>query len=434
MHPRVELHVHLDGAIQIPSLLRIAVRRRLVLPGVGAVPSSEDDIWTALRTVPPEEPWRMFDLVNEIIGGDEATLSEVAHEFVGRQAAQSVAYTEVRWDPVRPAVSHLANASISVEAAVHAVEAGLRAGAEEHGVEAHQILCAMRGSPEAACFELARLAAATRNGAMGGVVGIDLAGDEYNFNNSQNNVEGCFQYAKQELLLNTTVHAGESYTDMSRTWHDIRSAVEVRSAGLEARRWGGATAPISVPGPASALPRVAASRDGPLWRQVMGVDRIGHGYAATQDEGTLQLLLERRVPVESCPGGSPDFTRDINLNATRTYKERGVRFGISTDDPARARPRRCQEPPCPWPQHTPARGSSRSLTFRPSTWTRWRRSCARGSASPTTTSRRPTPTPRPPPLPRTPHAWPARRRRAPQARCTRASSCWAASSCWCSRC
>ena len=69
---------------------------------------------------------------------------------------------------------------------------------------------------------------------MGGVVGIDLAGDEYNFNNSQNNVEGCFQYAKQELLLNTTVHAGESYTDMSRTWHDIRSAVEVRSAGLEA--------------------------------------------------------------------------------------------------------------------------------------------------------------------------------------------------------
>ena len=77
----------------------------------------------------------------------------------------------------------------------------------------------------------------------------------------------------------------------------------------------------------------------------MGVDRIGHGYAATQDEGTLQLLLERRVPVESCPGGSPDFTRDINLNATRTYKERGVRFGISTDDPARARPRRCRSRP-----------------------------------------------------------------------------------------
>ena len=274
---RVELHVHLDGSIPPSSLLRIAQRRQLSLPVVG-VPSSESDIWTALHNMTPS--WHMFDLVNEIIGGDEDTLAEVAEDFVDRQAAQQVGYTEVRWDPVRPAVSHLANASIGVEAAVRAVERGLRAGAERHGIEVHQLLCAMRGSPGAACFELARLAASTRSGELGGVVGIDLAGDEYHFNNSLNHVIECFRFAKSELHLNTTVHAGESYTNMNRSWEDIRSAVEL-----------------------------------------MGVDRIGHGYAATRDEATLAELLRRDVHVEACPAGGT-YTRDVNLGATAVYQAR----------------------------------------------------------------------------------------------------------------
>ena len=83
-------------------------------------------------------------------------------------------------------------------------------------LQVHQLLCAMRGAPGAACFEVwrppphprtlctlctplrplhpphppqvARLAAATRSGALGGVVGLDLAGDEYHFNNSVGDV------------------------------------------------------------------------------------------------------------------------------------------------------------------------------------------------------------------------------------------------------
>eukprot|EP00908_Phaeocystis_cordata_P017198 Transcript_28529.p3 GENE.Transcript_28529~~Transcript_28529.p3 ORF type:complete len:299 (+),score=90.24 Transcript_28529:79-975(+) len=271
-HPRVELHIHLDGSIEPAALLPIAQRRKLVLPGIDAVPTSVEDIWTALLSMHPG--WRIFDLVNEIIGGEEQTLVEIAEAFVDQQAARGVAYTEVRWDPVRPAVSHLANVSISVEAAIRAVERGLKAGSERHGIEVHQLLCAMRGSPGEACFALAELAAKTRSGALGGVVGMDLAGDEYHFNNSLNHVEECFRYAKQELHLNTTLHAGESYTDMSRSWEDIRSAV-----------------------------------------QVMGVDRIGHGYASTQDEATMQMLLARKMHVESCPAGG-HATRPINLRAT----------------------------------------------------------------------------------------------------------------------
>ena len=292
MHPRTELHVHLDGSIPPATLLRISRRRNLTLPGLaGRVPESIDDIWTALQSMIPV--WHRFDLVNEIIGGDEATLSEIAEEFVDRQAAQHVSYTEVRWDPVRPAVSHLANASIGVETAVRAVERGLRAGSERHGNEVYQILCAMRGSPGSACFELADLAATTRSGALGGVVGMDLAGDEYHFNNSQNHVEQCFRYAKTKLLLNTTVHAGEAYTDVHKTFADVRSAVEKMLA-----------------------------------------DRIGHGYAAVQDGATLDLLARRRVHLEACPAGGHAHRDEINLPATGVYQQRGLSFGMSTDDPA----------------------------------------------------------------------------------------------------
>ena len=85
-HPRVELHIHLDGSIEPAALLPIAQRRKLVLPGIDAVPTSVEDIWTALLSMHPG--WRIFDLVNEIIGGEEQTLVEIAEAFVDQQAAR----------------------------------------------------------------------------------------------------------------------------------------------------------------------------------------------------------------------------------------------------------------------------------------------------------------------------------------------------------
>ncbi|KAL1519154.1 hypothetical protein AB1Y20_003414 [Prymnesium parvum] len=279
--PRTELHCHLDGSIPVKTLLNVSQRRKLHLPGLPGVPSSEEDIWVALNSISPV--WRKFDLVNDIIGGDEQILFEMGLEFAARQAASNILYTEVRYDPVRAAVSRLGNTSINVENAVQAIEAGLREGSTRHGVEVYQLLCAMRGAPAEACFALARLAAAMRSGRLGGVVGIDLAGDELHFNNSRDHVEECFRYAKLELELNTTVHAGEMAGP-----EDVRSAVNVMLA-----------------------------------------DRVGHGYSAIQDEELVALLKQRGMHLEACPAGHHN-----NLNATGAYLRYGLNFGLSTDDPA----------------------------------------------------------------------------------------------------
>lgn len=279
--PRVELHVHLDGSINATKLYQLLWARNLTLPGGARPPRSPAELESYLLS---QVPWHRFDVVNDIIGGDVEVISRVAEAFVGFQASSGVGYTEVRYDPVRLARSALANASVTEEAAVRAVQQGLAAGAARHGVVVHQILSAMRGKSPARCLETAALAARLRSQDMGGVVGLDLAGDEVHYPNGPY-VE-CIRHAKVALGLNTTVHAGE---------FNETSSEEVRIAVLE-----------------------------------MGVDRVGHGYDAARDAAVLALLRERRVHVEACPGSA---LRHGLLEALGAYKAERLNFGLNTDDP-----------------------------------------------------------------------------------------------------
>lgn len=277
---RAELHVHLDGSVDVGELYQICRTRRLRLPGGIGLPGSPEDVRRYIGTHPG---WTRFDVVNDIIGGDAATIRAVAEAFVGFQARSGVRYTEVRYDPVRLARSSLAGASIPEEEAVEAVREGLTAGAARFGVSAYQILCAMRGQSSERCLETAHLAAKTRSHSMGGVVGLDLAGDEARYPNAA--YVHCFRHAKHVLGLNTTVHAGEATT-----------AVEVRSAVLE-----------------------------------MGADRVGHGYSAVGDADTVLMLRERRVHLEACPASARS---EGVLGAIGVFRTAGLRFGLNTDDPA----------------------------------------------------------------------------------------------------
>jgi len=67
--------------------------------------------------------------------------------------------------------------------------------------------------------------------------------------------------------------------------------------------------------------------------------RIGHGIAASEDSGTLELLAENNCPLEICPTsnsilGLAPKTEDLPL---RLLKNSGVPFVICSDNPARCR-------------------------------------------------------------------------------------------------
>jgi len=283
--PRAELHVHLDGAIPVDVLWKVCLWRRIELePGAG-LPASPAAVLDHLFQQP--QPWQRFDIVNDIIGGSAAVIQNVSEEFVAFQARSGVMYTEVRYDPIRLARSKFARSELSLEEAVHAVQQGLAAGAARHRVAAYQILCAMRGKSSEQCFEVANLTKRMQSSAIGGVVAMDLAGDEVSYPNAP--YVSCFKHAKLNLGLKITVHAGE---------FNLSMAGDVKSAILQ-----------------------------------MGADRIGHGYAAANDAKLVALANERNIHFEFCPNSALRHGLPL-LEAMGVLKGHGVNFGLNTDDPA----------------------------------------------------------------------------------------------------
>lgn len=78
--------------------------------------------------------------------------------------------------------------------------------------------------------------------------------------------------------------------------------------------------------------------------ELLGVERIGHGIAAIHDQSLMDLLTERRIPLEICPESNlrtgalasqlaqPKAT--ISAHPLPTLLRHGIAVVLSTDDPA----------------------------------------------------------------------------------------------------
>jgi adenosine deaminase len=118
------------------------------------------------------------------------------------------------------------------------------------------------------------------------LVGLGMGGDE------NQGEQGDFAYSydmAREAGLQLTTHAGE--------W---RGPQEVRAAVLD-----------------------------------LGVSRIGHGVRVIEDPATMDLLIERGVTLEVCPGSNVAlgvYPR-LDQHPIERLRDAGVRVTVSTDDP-----------------------------------------------------------------------------------------------------
>ncbi|OFV88179.1 MAG: adenosine deaminase [Acidobacteria bacterium RBG_16_70_10] len=277
--PKVETHVHLDGALSPETLLRLAreqdyaplkdlplaeIRRRVVV----------DEARESLAAV-----LKVFETVQPLLKRADA-METAAYELVASAARQGTRYVEVRFAPAL----HSA-AGFPQSAVLDAVLKGLEHGRKDFGVQSAVIVCLIR--PPAfvsleANREMLDLALARRGH---GVVGIDLAGDEAAAPLSA--YAGLFRRAK-EGGLRTTAHAGEVPGSA-----DLETALE------------------------------------------LGVDRLGHATLLTQKPELLAEVVRRGIPVEV------NLTSNLRTGAVATLKEHpvrdwfrsGVAVALSTDDP-----------------------------------------------------------------------------------------------------
>ncbi|XP_029011359.1 adenosine deaminase [Betta splendens] len=288
--PKVELHVHLDGAIRVQTILDVAKRRGIKLPA--------DTVEEMTQIIILQEPSTLTNFLEKfaaymhVIAGDREAIKRIAYEFVEDKAKEGVIYVELRYSPhflananVDPLPWNQSEGNVTPDDVVRLVNEGLMEGEKAFRIKARSILCCMRHMPRWS-KDVVELCKKYRSD---GVVAIDLAGDESL--NCEANPE--HKKAYEEAIrcgIHRTVHAGEV-------------------------------------GPASVVREAV---------DVLKAERIGHGYSTVEDQALYRTLLDNNMHFEMCPVSSkltgacdPDFTKHPII----TFMKDKANYSLNTDDP-----------------------------------------------------------------------------------------------------
>ncbi|XP_059912133.1 adenosine deaminase [Gadus macrocephalus] len=288
--PKVELHVHLDGAIRVQTILDVAKRRGVPLPA--------DTVEGMTQIIILQEPATLTEFLGKfaeymhVIAGDREAIKRIAYEFVEDKAKEGVVYVEVRYSPhflantqVEPIPWDQEEGDVSPDDVVRLVNEGLKEGEKAFNVQARSILCCMRHMPNWS-MTVVELCKKYRHE---GVVAIDLAGDE----SLNTDAQSGHRLAYEEAVLcgiHRTVHAGEV-------------------------------------GPPSVVKEAV---------EVLKAERIGHGYRTLEDPALYKQLLDQKMHFEVCPISSkftgacdPDFTKHPVIR----FRKDMANYSLNTDDP-----------------------------------------------------------------------------------------------------
>jgi aminodeoxyfutalosine deaminase len=271
--PKIELHVHLEGAVRPATLLEIARRNGYALPadtveGLTALYEYRDfphfiEVWilttNALQT---REDFR-----------------QVVVDYAQEAASHGAVYLEAIFSPAERARRGIGWDDLF---------AGYCDGAEEarelHGVEVRLTPDVFRGATADEAALVVRHAAKYRER---GVVAVGLGGLEADFPPEE--YAPAFELARAEGL-GSVPHAGE------------------------------------VAGPASIRGALDA----------LGADRIRHGIRAVEDPALVQELREREIVLDVCPISNvrTGAVASLDEHPLRELAAAGVRCTVNTDDPA----------------------------------------------------------------------------------------------------
>ena len=284
--PKIELHVHLDGAFDADTLFKLSMARVDELPEAIAsqIRACGTDInkFKALATCTGKEEQTLKAMIDKfvfflpIVQGQYTYLEALAYRFVEGQALQNILYTEVRYSPhILTAAATFDGTSTDANdeearAVVAAVTRGLRRGCAAHpGTEIAQILCFIDCQPQWADSLVAIATELKANDAFDSptacdalppcpVVAVDVAAGEAHF----------VDYFTSPSSDNGKLH---------------RAAMcKCRANGL------GLTNHAGESGPASHVALAASETYG-------GATRIGHGYEAVREAMRRRAMISAMI-------------------------------------------------------------------------------------------------------------------------------------------
>ena len=274
--PLIDLHRHLDGSVRLSTILDLAKKHKVDLPG-----------WTeeALRPyvqITEKQPGVMafiekFQYMTAIMV-DEESCYRIAYEAVEDLQKELIDYAELRFSPWFMADAN----QIDAKMVTRAVVAGAKDASKAVNIPVGLIgILSRTYGPEIAWKELEALESCKDD-----IVALDLAGDEYNFPGAW--FVSHFNEAR-DLGWHITVHAGEAR------------------------------------GPES------------IWQAIkeLGAQRIGHGVSAFEDPALIDYMREYSIGVESnlTSNVQTSTVDDYGVHPLKRFLDAGIEATINTDDP-----------------------------------------------------------------------------------------------------
>lgn len=277
--PKIELHLHLDGAVPVETWWSIAEREGVKMPTATIEEFRDWLVKTSVCDSVPEYLER-FDLPLQIMQSKE-NITEITESLIDRLEQLGYGYAEIRFAPQFHCRNGLTQKD-AVEAVLQARENALKRHARP-GIGI--LLCCMSIGPETVNmdenFETVRLAKEYQGK---GVVGLDLAG-----------AEGIVPLTNFSPLFDLARELGVPYTLHAENDHDAVSVREVMD---------------------------------------MGAWRIGHGHRLYNAPELWERAKKNRIALEICPSSN------IQCKTQPSYKEHpakklfdeGIMVTINTDN------------------------------------------------------------------------------------------------------
>ncbi|GAA6005624.1 hypothetical protein JCM10207_005274 [Rhodosporidiobolus poonsookiae] len=279
--PKIEHHIHIEGALTPEFLFKLARRNNVTLDAGNF--SSPDAVRERYRHWSGLEDFVEVSEQEMVVFLTEDDYADLAYDYLERSSYDGLVYAEVNFLPE----GHTAR-NISLDTVIGGLKKGLQRGKEDFGIDTQLFACFSKSHNHTATLEtIDALATFAQSGAL---IGLGAAGVEDGFPPSE--FKEIYNYAASVGFDPThfTIHAGET-------------------------------------GPADYVRQAAFD---------LGLPRIDHAIAAARDDPALtRKLAQAGKTVTVCPLsnvalGVYDRVEDAPL---RELLDAGVMFSLNTDDP-----------------------------------------------------------------------------------------------------
>jgi adenosine deaminase len=270
--PKVELHLHLEGAIPIETLFNLIQRQ-------GKEPSIKtlDDLRKKLAYTNFAHFIEVWSWKNTFIK-EEKDFEEIAYRVLDNLNKQNVKYVEAFYSP-----GDYWRQGLSVQGITECLIKGKERAYRDFGIRSELIIDLIRDhGPERSVQYLEEVTDYLGKG----IIGIGLGGSEQSF--PADPYASVYQEARKRGFR-LTAHAGE-VAGANSIWTVVEK---------------------------------------------LGVERIGHGVRAYEDPQLVSLLKERQIPLEMCviSNVKTGVCKSVETHPIKQYLQHGLVVTVNSDDP-----------------------------------------------------------------------------------------------------